>query len=437
MGYPLMPPPHMFAQPTRFDRGDLRLLVCCLLASLALHSKAQEEISERDPIVPGSGVASEDALDHFKVRDLPFGPWGHLEYSGLILEPSDYYLAFSPDLNSWRDGMKTRWVFAAKTKEEVVSLLETIDLTGDQISALTDGDRLFPDEVIGSLAIEPSEEEIRALTAEQRTKLYPTLLPHDFTNPYFEAFALPPGGIRDIAILPSSLSEETIALIEELTYMKGSVPRFSDIILLFQRTASEEERRDILKFLAREVSLTVRLFLSDQSNLDELETYWGAGGRNREVLPFLEAVVSTPGVDRIDIAHLLPPTPRKLIQTYPSSHGYVLPTSKPDCFWTSVSFFSDSPSDRHLDFTRPVIEDRFEVVPPPYRLGDLILITDGDTGDWIHACNFIAEDLVFTKNGRSTGRPWIFSTFEFVMQSYQKVENLEVTYLRLRPEFRQ
>lgn len=375
------------------------------------------------------------AASFFQVREIPPGPWGRLEYSGLILEPPDHFIDLSDDLKNWRQGI--RWALDVPTREEAAEILSQAGISPEMTARLTSQEMMTQNGETGFFEIHPAEGDLLALTPEQRSKLYPRLAPKVPENPYFVPFALPSGGIRDVTVLPAGVPEGTIDLIEQLSYRKAGVMRFSDIVYLFQKTSSEEERRRILKTIGRETSLAVRLVLSDESDLATLERFWGAGGRNREILPILLSVVTTAGVDRLDIAHLLPPTPRKLLNTYPSPEGYGLPGESPDCFWTAASFFAEEPPERYLDFVSHVIKERYEIVTPPYQLGDLILISDPSTEEPIHACNFIAEDLVFTKNGRSSGRPWVLSNLKTVLERYLKVEEVNLSFYRLKSGFRQ
>ena len=108
----------------------------------------------------------------------------------------------------------------------------------------------------------------------------------------------------------------------------------------------------------------------------------------------------------------------------------------PDCFWTSFSFFSDEPTDRYFDFVGHILEERYERAERPLQMGDLVLVFDSDTGRWIHACNYVAGDLVFTKNGRSFGRPWVIQPMREVVEGYLVSERLSVSFFRLRPQFR-
>lgn len=369
----------------------------------------------------------------FEIKTTEPGPWGIIEYSRIILEPSDDYIAASRDLNVYA-GPPT-WRFVALDKAGVAAIMSEAGLPKEVVASLVESASFSYDPSTGLGELRPPSEAVIAMSPEHRSSLYPRILPPTEENPYHQPFALAPGGIHDVTQIPTGLPDETIELIDQLTYEAGDAKRFSDISILMASARDQTERYRILKVLGRESSLTTRLVVESGSDLAVLGNYWSAGGRNREILPILESVASSQGVERLDLAHLLPPLPRMLIHTYPSLQGFGIAGDMPDCFWTAFSFFSDDPPERHLDYTGHVFRERYEPTYPPFQLGDLILISDPDNGGWLHACNHIADDLVFTKNGKSMGRPWVISTLQNVVQTYLRVDAVKVAFYRLKPQY--
>jgi hypothetical protein len=64
-----------------------------------------------------------------------------------------------------------------------------------------------------------------------------------------------------------------------------------------------------------------------------------------------------------------------------------------------------------------VIDD-YLPVSPPYAYGDILFFLREDDGNAFHSCLFLADDLVFTKNGRNQLIPWIISTLKDVSSIY-------------------
>jgi len=59
-----------------------------------------------------------------------------------------------------------------------------------------------------------------------------------------------------------------------------------------------------------------------------------------------------------------------------------------------------------------------------------------ETGNWIHACNDIAGDIVLTKNGRGLSRPWVFQRLDEMLRNYLWTDGITATFFRLKPSFR-
>ncbi|MDF1816061.1 MAG: hypothetical protein P1V20_27925 [Verrucomicrobiales bacterium] len=362
------------------------------------------------------------------------GPWGELISFPVILEPDDYSVSLSSDLKNWREG--TVWKFDAENEIEVANLLMTSGFSDALAHRLTSRGYMTKNATTGWFEIRPPEEVIVSLKPEQRASLYPHLYPKDSSNPFNGYFGLAPGGVKSLLQIPSSLPSTQIDLINRLSYKSGQTYRLADINYIFEKAQDYRERFQIIKFIRRQNALSLHLIINTSESLENAAKYWSSEGRNKEILPILESVARTPGVDKLDIAHLLPPFPRKVIFTYPSIHGEGIGQYTPDCFWTAASFFSDSPPDRFLDLTAHTLLERYMKVPATnLQFGDLIIFTDKDTGKRLHACNHIAGEYVFTKNGASLNRPWVFATLRSVINTYLE-RDMSLSFFRLKPGYR-
>ena len=361
------------------------------------------------------------------------GPWGTLRCIELILEPGDLFVSLSSDLKNWPEG--TVWRFEAPNVTGVSKILESSGIPTDLVRQLTSEGFLTKSEATGWYEIRPPEEVVLSLRSEQRAALYAGLFPKNKSNPLFNPYPLPPGGIDSVLGSPAGVPSTQIDRIRRMTYKKGDTYLFSDIGLLLGRAENDRERFRIIKTISRQAALSLHLEITDVESLSSLANYWSAGGRNKEILPILESVARTSDIDSLDIVHLLPPFPRKVLNTYPSPYGEGIGDDMPDCFWTAFSFFSESPPDRYFDSIDHVLIQRYERALPPGRLGDLVLLTDAETGRILHACNYIAGEFVFTKNGHSVGRPWIISPLKSVVNTYLERE-LNLAFYRLKPGYR-
>nr|QMS48049.1 hypothetical protein WG33_0248 [uncultured bacterium] len=63
--------------------------------------------------------------------------------------------------------------------------------------------------------------------------------------------------------------------------------------------------------------------------------------------------------------------------------------------------------------------------------GDVLMLVKPG-GDIIHSCVFIADNIVFTKNGANPSAPWILMTLDDVVAFYPSDEPLDIQRYRAR-----
>ena len=69
------------------------------------------------------------------------------------------------------------------------------------------------------------------------------------------------------------------------------------------------------------------------------------------------------------------------------------------------------------------LETNYRPVSEP-TFGDLLFLLKPD-GTMIHIAVFIADDVVFTKNGESNAKPWLLMKWEDVLASYSSGQPLQ------------
>ena len=169
------------------------------------------------------------------------------------------------------------------------------------------------------------------------------------------------------------------------------------------------------------------------SDLQSLSDYWTGRGRKKDILPILESVAETATVRKIDIAHLLPSLARKLLYTYPDV-SLMAKGGLPDCHWTSLNFFNYEPMDRLLDYDGALqyIAQYYEPATGTLQYGDVLFFLEKGTEDAFHSCVFIADNIVFTKNGSNIAMPWILMRIEDLLAKYRQDFEVEIRAFRLR-----
>ena len=379
-----------------------------------------------------SGISTVTADQPAVVERLQAGPWGEVEMYDLVIEPPDWIVKLSRDWYAHEEPVV--WKLPVDSVEAATEFLEETGLGEDWVKELLSPDRIRSTE--GGVEIRPPDSVIEALSPSQRSRLYPRIDPDNRASVFSSPYHLERRGFRHMAA-DSGVSPETVDFVSRLTYHVRGRPMFSDICLAMKRAVDDEDRWRLMKTIRRENSLGLRLKVSASSPRLTLADYWSARGRNKDVLPILDSVAGTPGVERIDLVHLLPPTPRKLVHAFPDPFSGV-GMERVDCFWTAFNFFAYDPSHRPVDddVPRRNLEHRYERAPKPWVVGDLIIISDVETGDWIHACNYIAGDVVFTKNGLGLSKPWVFQRLDEVLRNYLWTDQITATFYRLKPQFR-
>ncbi|HYF35880.1 MAG TPA: hypothetical protein VD994_11360, partial [Prosthecobacter sp.] len=86
----------------------------------------------------------------------------------------------------------------------------------------------------------------------------------------------------------------------------------------------------------------------------------------------------------------------------------------------ALNFFNYEPHEYLLDSrlaTSAVLEN-FEPVPPPYKYGDVLFFLSNSTGDAFHSCVHLADNIVYTKNGRNLLAPWVLMKLDDVKKIY-------------------
>jgi len=335
------------------------------------------------------------------------GPWGALEYIRITIEPPDEYVPVDE-----RVFEKTRWVFGGQSPEQVLALFSACDLTAGQRAELANPAVWSPG--TNATVVWPSPQLILGLSQSARARIY-SVLAHDERNDFqMWPYTFRTGGF-DTWFERSGCSDATIALVRRLTYLRGSSVCFSDLPEVFSQISTLSERRRLVKTLSRNSTVLMKLRIAPDTDVDALMAYWKGTWRAKDIQPMLESLTRVPGGTTIDIAHLLPKFARQRLNTYPAQDPS---TPAIDCYWTAMNFFRDPPDDRYYDpaVWQSELNTNYTVVAQP-TFGDLVFFLRPDDRP-IHAAVFIADDVVFTKNGGNDRQPWILMKWDDLLARY-------------------
>jgi len=384
-----------FGQITSLE--NLRLLVA--------QSEAKAAIETINPAVKASANPN--------VFYLNPGPWGRLRCAYIYLEAPKSLMENFPLPSS-----HPRWGFAETLKDQLPEIFRAANLSQSMITALLDPKTLVTAE--GNVYVFPTIADLMAMTPESRSLIYTELAKNPVNEYHVDPVLIVGPEIKEW-FRTSKLRAETIALIEQLSYKRGETTAFSDVSVLMNSATSDADARAMFKAMTRTRSIIVKLEVYHDSNLEELTQYWSPAfmNRHKDIEPLIQSIIDTDGIETLPLSHLLPALPRKLAYTYPdldlAKHGRL-----PDCHWTSLNFFNYDPHEYLLDerlATNSVLE-HFTPVEPPYQYGDVLFFLNAKTGDAYHSCIHLADNLVYTKNGRNLLSPWIIMRREDLEKVY-------------------
>ncbi|MFZ2641500.1 MAG: hypothetical protein WA117_10920 [Verrucomicrobiia bacterium] len=394
-------------RPLSGVRAATVFIAVSLFLAASLHGLCQMGILPvTDPLSATAATAKRPSVFYANP-----GPWGKLRCFYIFLEAPMEMVETFPLPSS-----KPRWSFPESELPKLPDLFKSAGLPDKFVAALLDPRNCAAED--GLLHLFPSVADVEAMTPMMRDVIYPQLA----KCPANEFYCHPVRILTDTAdewFQSANLRPELIARIRQLSYRKLNCLVFSDLAVMMNHATSDSEARRIYKACTRTRSLMVQMELDDKTKLEPLLDYWtlGIGIRRKDIEPIMQAIINTDGVDRLGLSHVLPALARKLLYTYPgpefSRHGIL-----PDCHWTSLNFFNYEPHEYLLDsrLATNLVLEKFETVKPPYRYGDILFFMDG--GAAFHSCVYLADDMVFTKNGRNALSPWVIMKIPEVQKIY-------------------
>jgi len=352
------------------------------------------------------------------------GPWGRVEYETLFLEAPEWVVEHFP-----MPSTQPRWSFAGGTESSVRGLLLRAGLDEKTCDRWLNDARCRNEE--GAFTIFPTVEDVTGLQVNARLAIYRELAKSPLNSFHHDPVFIPGSSVVEW-LRGAKLPAKTVELIRHLTYLDGDALLFSDYAVLLASARSEAEARHLVKVTTRTRTLLANLRVQEGDDLPALAHYWTAGYRRKDILPMLESMAEKPAGGRLDLAHLLPPLPRKLIYTYPTP-DLAVSGRTPNCHWTSLNFFNYTPQELFLDLRLAAsrVLDGYEKTKEPAAFGDLLLFLDAQ-GNAIHSCAFVADELVFTKNGENAAVPWILAPLGDVKQTYIRQPGIKIEVYRRR-----
>lgn len=361
----------------------------------------------------------------------PRQPWGEFEYIKIPLEEPHERL---PDTR--QPLPPPRWFFEKFSQEQLVEFLKSCELTGLQKRGLLNTGAW--EQFGNGFFISPPPELILDLSRASREKIYAILSASELNSAYRDPFRFPPETF-DQWLAEARLSTGAAELLRKLVYRQGGSICFADSAAL-QAALSPKDFDYLVRILYAERTFLMRLMISADTDIESLVRYWQKGGRAAELKPLFESMAKVPGGASINVSYLLPAFARVRLYTYAKQAANTA-AAKENCYWTAMNFFSDKPDPQffNLKNTMQVLREMYRPISGAPRYGDLVLITD-PTGKPVHMCVYLADGVVFTKNGGDHLQPWVLMKIPDMLAYYSMREPARTTIFRAKedssPEFK-
>ncbi len=339
------------------------------------------------------------------------GPWGKVEYRPLIIDLPDEFVCVPHG-----DRPPIRWFFQGYSKEQAVEFLRSAGVAAPDLERLAHAAKWTSS--LEGAAVEPGDELILGLDPAARAKIYSTLVEFPQNAQQLDPIWFRPDHVKR-RIEESPLAPGSIKLVKRLLYPQGdAMLLFADFEPILRQLPNDAERRRMVKTLSRKETFLMWVKLDADSDVEALSNYWGVGGRRKDLVPLLSAARRAENGCRLNVIFLLPHFGRDHLYNHPFA-ATDAKGAKQDCFWSAFNFFNEVPDDRFsdMDYLRTLLKSDYYEILKPSQLGDLVFLTTPDETA-IHAAAYVADDVVFTKNGESITQPWILMRIGDMIETY-------------------
>jgi len=395
-----------------------------ILFSLALMGGAAfvtSRLVNKHPPSVNEAFALVDPKD--KTSQIHAGAWGEMLTRDIELErPTEY---MTDEVGTPQPEV---WTFNGMKLEAVKARFAQNGVSADQIA-----DAFSPGtvtETAAGLVFRPPDSFLFNLSPETRGKLYGALAGQG-VNLYLDYPYIFPGKTLDSIYADSRLAAEDVALLKQLVYLNGTAHQMADYPALLGRIPTAARRLAMAQSLSRQNAVLARLVVNQDTDIDKVAQYWGniPNVRFTNLRPLFESLKALPEGGSVSLLYLLPRFARDRLYTFPLPPTTGEPTM--DCHWTTFNFSNDTPDNRFNDpnFALQYINQNFYRIAAPSIYGDVLLLMN-DKNEIKHSAVFLADDLVFTKNGNNYRQPWMIMHIPDLLATYPDTPAMRPVYIR-------
>ena len=362
-----------------------------------------------------------------KSRSVHVGPWGELVTRDIELErPAEYMTeeVTTPQPETWS--------FNGLGPDAVRALLARDGLSAAQVAAVAAPETVRVDKS-GTMLL-PPPDFLLALDAGTRHNLYLTLA-GQAVNLYFDFPFIFPGATIDSIYADPRLNSADVALLKRLVYDNGNARQFSDYQALLCQIPTVERRTVMAQALSRQSAVFAGLVIKPDTDVDKIAAYWGnvPNVRFTDIRPLLESLKALPEGGNLSLFYLLPRFARDRLYTFPLPPQPGEPVM--DCHWSTFNFSNDTPDNRFNDpaFAVEYIRKNYYQIAAPSIYGDVLLLMN-DRNEVKHSAIYLADDLVFTKNGNNYRQPWMLMRIPELLATYPATPAMKPVYMRRKTD---
>jgi len=354
------------------------------------------------------------------------GPWGELTERDIELERPAEYLT-----EEVKNPPAEVWDFAGLDAAGVKALLVNNGLAADVV------DRAFAVappglKAGGGVAWQPPEDFLFSLRPEVRAKLYDALAGKGVYLYLDYPYIFPKNTIESI-YTDKRLSPDDVAVLKQLAYPNGLKWELGDYDLLLRRIPTMARRVVMSQALSRQKAVLAGLVVRPDTDIDKIADYWGniPNVRFTDIRPLFDSLKALPNGGAVSLVYLLPSFARNRLYTYPLPPQPGEPVM--DCHWTTFNFSNLTPDNRFNDpdYAIKYINANYYPIAAPSMYGDVLLLMN-DKNEIKHSAMFLADDLVYTKNGNNYRQPWMIMHIPDLLDTYPAYPPMRTVYLRLK-----
>jgi hypothetical protein len=325
-----------------------------------------------------------------------------------------------PQPEVWRfNGLKPDAVKVLFTKNGLSAAQVAEAFTPDSVTETSSGTEL-----------EPSEKFLLSLDAVTRQKLY-VVLAGMGVNLYLDYPYIFPDSLVESIYNDPRVNPEDVTLFKQLIYVNGDAHQLADYPFLLTKIPTEERRVALARSMSRQSAVLAGLAIKPDTDIDKIAAYWGhiPGVRFTDIRPMMEALKELPEGGNLGLYYLLPKFARDRLYTFPLPPEAGEPTM--DCHWSTFNFCNDTPDNRFNDPTYAIqyIQKNFYQIASPSLCGDIVLLMN-DKQQVKHSAVYLADDIVFTKNGNNYRQPWMLMRISDLLATYPSTPPMRAIYMR-------